>query len=83
MPVPAQLLMDQSLYNTWRRGFQRHYRTRARLDQFDAFEAEILGRFTAYRIPLIELLRDTPKEAVCQVFEKVNTGGLRSPSSGS
>src|SRR5262249_28624942 len=44
--------------------------------QFDAFEAEILGRFTAYRIPLIELLRDTPKEAVCQVFEKVNTGGV-------
>ena len=74
---PLNSLMDQSLYNTWRRGFQRHYRNQeARLDQFDAFEAEILGRFTAYRIPLIELLRDTPKEAVCQVFEKVNTGGV-------
>jgi len=74
---PLNSLMDQSLYNTWRRGFQRHYRNQeTKLDQFDAFEAEILGRFTAYRIPLIELLRDTPKEAVCQVFEKVNTGGV-------
>ena len=25
---------------------------------------------------MIELGRDTPKEAVCQVFEKVNTGGV-------
>jgi hypothetical protein len=25
---------------------------------------------------VIVLLRDTPKEAVCQVFEKVNTGGV-------
>ena len=27
-------------------------------------------------MPVIELGKDTPKEAVCQVFEKVNTGGV-------
>ena len=32
--------------------------------------------FQSYRVPTIELLRDTPKEAVCQVFEKVNMGGV-------
>ncbi len=36
----------------------------------------MLKRFNDYRIPSIELLKDTPKEAVCQVFEKVNTGGV-------
>ena len=32
--------------------------------------------FNRYRVPTIELTRATPKEAVCQVFEKVNTGGV-------
>ncbi len=74
---PLGSLLDQAQYNTWRRGFQRHHRANeAKLDQFDAFEAEILGRFNSYRIPTIELLKNTPKEAVCQVFEKVNTGGV-------
>jgi hypothetical protein len=74
---PLSSLLDQAQYNFWRRGFQRHHRTQeGKLDQFDAFEAEILGRFSWYRIPTIELLRNTPKEAVCQVFEKVNTGGV-------
>ncbi|MBW3599303.1 MAG: hypothetical protein KY475_18790, partial [Planctomycetes bacterium] len=74
---PLAALFDQAAYNGWRRGFQRHFRTdEARLDQFDNFEAEVLGRFHSYRIPTIELLANTPKEAVCQVFEKVNTGGV-------
>ena len=33
-------------------------------------------RFQQYKVPLIELLRATPKEAVCQVFENVNQGGV-------
>lgn len=32
-----------------------------------------LGQYT---IPVITLDKDTPKEAVCQVFENVNTGGV-------
>ena len=74
---PLCALLDQAQYSSWRRGYQRHFRLdELKLDQFDAFEAEILARFSAYRIPTIELLQNTPKEAVCQVFEKVNTGGV-------
>ena len=29
-----------------------------------------------YHVPTIDLVKSTPKEAVCQVFEKVNTGGV-------
>lgn len=43
---------------------------------FDNFEAQVLARFQLYRVPIIELLRETPKEAVCHVFEKVNMGGV-------
>lgn len=74
---PLDALFEQGRYATWRRGFQKHHRTNeAKLDQFDNFEAEVINRFQSYRVPTIELLRDTPKEAVCQVFEKVNTGGV-------
>ena len=29
-----------------------------------------------YQIPVISLGKETPKEAVCRVFENVNTGGV-------
>ena len=40
------------------------------------FRREVIKRFEQYQMPLITLRRPTPKEAVCQVFEKVNTGGV-------
>lgn len=74
---PLKALFDQASYSVWRRGFQKMFRNdEARLDLFDNFEAEVVNRFQTYRVPTIELLRDTPKEAVCQVFEKVNMGGV-------
>ena len=35
----------------------------------------MLDNFRSYRVPVITLGRTTSKEAVCVVFEKVNTGG--------
>jgi hypothetical protein len=35
----------------------------------------VVGPLHKYRLPAIELSRDTSREAVCMVFEKVNTGG--------
>ena len=32
--------------------------------------------FNSYMLPVINLTKRTPKEAVCTVFEKVNTGGV-------
>ena len=74
---PIGVLFDQTAYSAWRRGFQKMFRNDDdKLDLFDNFEAEVVNRFQSYRVPTIELLRDTPKEAVCQVFEKVNMGGV-------
>ncbi len=39
------------------------------------FYAEIVQNFEQYQVPVITLAAATPKEAVCTVFEKVNTGG--------
>ncbi len=39
------------------------------------FKAAVLDSFTDYQLPVIRLGKETSKEAVCTVFEKVNTGG--------
>jgi len=41
-----------------------------------AFRKKVLNAFRSYELPVIKLLKDTSKEAVCMVFEKVNTGGV-------
>jgi len=40
------------------------------------FRKTVLAEFRNYDIPVIELKKDNKKEAVCLVFEKVNTGGV-------
>jgi len=42
---------------------------------FDWDKWQVLENFKYYRVPVITLDRSTSKEAVCVVFEKVNTGG--------
>ncbi len=60
----------------WRRGFRKFWGDENEMeDIWDEFEAKVVERFEKYQIPIIELAKETPKEAVCQVFEKVNTGG--------
>ena len=44
--------------------------------QYMRFRKEILTAFRNYQLPIIELKKETSKEAVCLVFEKVNTGGV-------
>jgi hypothetical protein len=41
------------------------------------FRKLILNAFRSYLVPVIELKKETTKEAVCLVFEKVNTGGVQ------
>ena len=41
-----------------------------------AYQQLVLSAFTDYLLPVISLDKETPKEAVCTVFEKVNTGGV-------
>ena len=40
------------------------------------YQQLVLSAFADYLLPVISLDKETPKEAVCTVFEKVNTGGV-------
>ncbi len=60
--------------NEWERNLHRFAP-----DKFGAymdFRDRVLDTFRTYQIPIIELKKETTKEAVCLVFEKVNTGGV-------
>lgn len=47
-----------------------------RFKRFIQFRKEVLDPFRSYMLPVISLKKATSKEAVCLVFEKVNTGGV-------
>jgi hypothetical protein len=65
-------------WDRWQDGFGQHWRGdkhEAVRETFRAFKRQVLENFKYYRVPVISLDRSTSKEAVCVVFEKVNTGG--------
>jgi hypothetical protein len=74
---PGALLFDMSGFMTWESGFTKYHNFNAEAMQFmQQFRNEIWLRFQQFKVPVIELKQDTPREAVCQVFEKVNTRGV-------
>ena len=69
----------EKLFDTfeWQNGYLQHWKfDPAKTELFMRFQAEILQRFQSYQIPVIKLKKTVQKEAVCHVFEKVNTGGV-------
>ena len=65
-------------WDKWQDGFDKHWRgdqNESIREEFRTFKRQVLENFKYYRVPVITLDRSTPKEAVCVVFEKVNTGG--------
>ena len=61
----------------WRRAYNKHWEHRSdKVSLFDNFEDAVIKRVEQYQVPVIELRKETPKEAVCLVFERVNTGGV-------
>lgn len=65
-------------WDEWQDGFDSHWSGDANdalRKTFREFKKTVLENFKGYRVPVISLDRSTSKEAVCVVFEKVNTGG--------
>jgi hypothetical protein len=65
-------------WDAWQEGFGDYWIGRGHADHreiFKAFKNDVLQSFKSYQVPVIALDHDTSHEAVCLVFEKVNTGG--------
>ena len=79
--IPTERMLDSS--SSWLLGYIGHWEGRndehpegGGVAFFDRFNNEVKNAFANYSLPVISLGKETPKEAVCTVFEKVNTGGV-------
>ncbi|MEM7585271.1 MAG: DUF262 domain-containing protein [Acidobacteriota bacterium] len=74
---PLQMVFDSVGVADWEDGYREHFTHDPEKSRFlSAFSRQIWQPLQKYKVPVIELKKETPKEAVCQVFEKVNTGGV-------
>jgi uncharacterized protein with ParB-like and HNH nuclease domain len=64
-------------YSQWRQGFNKFWKYEdSKVELFDRFETLVLESFRVYQVPVINLKKETSREAICLIFEKVNTGGV-------
>jgi hypothetical protein len=61
----------------WFAGWMQYWNyDREKIELFTRFRNDFIDVFKTYPVPVIQLRRSTSKEAVCLVFEKVNSGGV-------
>jgi hypothetical protein len=73
LAFPVNCVFD---WDDWQDGFTEHWANRPEAELFKQFRKDVLKQnFGGYQVPVISLDHDTTHEAVCVVFEKVNTGG--------
>ncbi len=74
---PLNIILDDEKSFEWERAYLAyHSNSHEASDEYRTFRGKIIMTVTHYKIPVISLDKDTPKEAVCQVFENVNQGGV-------
>lgn len=74
---PLNIIYDHPISQDWLMDYLEYYHDDdARKKIYKQFNTEVIVTFLQYKVPIIRLSKNTPKEAVCQVFENVNTGGV-------
>lgn len=74
---PLNRILDFASAQEWQNEYYAYYSYNQDITkQISEFNTKIVMPTYQYKIPVILLSKETPKEAVCQVFENVNTGGV-------
>lgn len=74
---PINIIFDSNAREDWSDGYKEyHHYEKAYLDKYKKFRAEVIETIVGYKLPVITLGKETPRDAVCKVFENVNTGGV-------
>ncbi len=74
---PLNIILNSSEEQSWQNEYYAYYDyDPAVIQQFTELFSKIIVPTQKYAMPVILLDKETPKEAVCQVFENVNTGGV-------
>lgn len=74
---PLNIILDSNEEQRWQNEYYAYHQyNQGVIQQFTDLFSRIITPTQKYAIPVILLDKETPKEAVCQVFENVNTGGV-------
>lgn len=74
---PLNRIFDSNYMFSWLIEYLKHGNDETeQKERFSLFQKQVIQRFTSYKVPTIVLTKDTSRDAVCTVFEKVNTGGV-------
>jgi len=74
---PLNIILDTSEEQNWQNDYYAYHSYNADvIRQFTELFSKVINPTQQYQMPVIRLDKETPKEAVCQVFENVNTGGV-------
>lgn len=72
---PLNIILDTPKTFLWQQEYLKYHNNTVVTEYMD-FQTKIIMQVIQYKMPVILLDKNTPKEAVCQVFENVNTGGV-------
>lgn len=74
---PINIVFDSSAREDWADGYKEYHNyDKVYMERYKNFRTNVIETITGYKLPVITLGRETPREAVCKVFENVNTGGV-------
>lgn len=74
---PLNLIFDNVGMMQWQMQYAMYHKNDAAIfNRWTQFFNTIVAPMSQYQIPVIMIGNDVPKEAVCQVFENVNQGGV-------
>ncbi|MFI6346417.1 DUF262 domain-containing protein [Streptomyces sp. NPDC050560] len=71
---PLHAVFDAERISKWQQGFVKH--DDDNWPVWARFQELVLKNVQSFLIPMIKLEAGTPNDAVCSVFERVNTGGV-------
>ncbi|MEU4710569.1 DUF262 domain-containing protein [Nocardia salmonicida] len=72
---PLRVVFDLDLYHAWQRAFTEADPSR-NWPIWSKFEGKVIQHIKSFDVPMINLGAETTPDAVCSVFERVNTGGV-------
>ncbi len=80
---PVNIILNHTLVGQWMLGYFNYYNQlndenerKKALELYEAFSRRVLETIWSYNLPVIILDRETSREAVCKIFENVNTSGI-------
>lgn len=74
---PINIIFDSIACADWEDEYKEYYSyDKEHRERFKHFRKDVIETIKGYKLPVIRLDKSTPREAVCKVFENVNTGGV-------